>query len=89
MTFRNLVCIFICEARFEVEWRYSAAAEGVEYIARENISAGQELVIRYPPPACGKLCTIYQDLILILQSAKILKYFQNFPKYQNTFFDLK
>ena len=40
-------------------------------------------------PACGKLSTIYQDLILILQSAKILKYFQNFPKYQNTFFNLK
>ena len=39
--------------------------------------------------ACGKLSTIYQDLILILQSAKILKYFQNFQKYQNTFFNLK
>ena len=31
--------------------------------------------------ACGKLYKIYQDLILILilQSAKILKYFKNVP----------
>ena len=39
------------------------------------------LLRRIAQAACGKLCTMYQDLILILQSAKILKYFQKFPKY--------
>jgi histone-lysine N-methyltransferase SETD3 len=31
----------------QVEWRYSTDAEGVEYIARENISAGDEIFISY------------------------------------------